>query len=219
MSYGKLDFDQRIVGGEIAKNHYPYQLSLQKFTTSADLFSSINYRHFCGAVIINDHFLLTAAHCLVNQTFANISALAGTANLKDDSKGSRHLLDSCLIHPNYTKMSNDLGICSVKTPFVFGPNIDKIQLDSDYVGGGNNCTLTGWGSVSMLRWLPIPFYNNFAYPEHLQVVTLKTISTTECKKSIGIDDTQVCTYTKFGQGACAGYDKPDYTTNVLKYFI
>lgn len=79
-----------------------------------------------------------------------------------------------------------------------------------------------------VRWMPVPFYrwvsvdsshpwpplercrslhSFFAYPGNLQVVTLKTISTEQCQQWIAnVDDTQVCTLTRFGQGACAGWD-------------
>lgn len=44
----------KIVGGYDAKNgEFPYQVSIR-----------INNKHFCGGSILNQYYILTAAHCL-----------------------------------------------------------------------------------------------------------------------------------------------------------
>lgn len=52
-TYGVPMLDGRIVGGEATFiEEYPYQASLQYYSS-----------HRCGAVIISEEFLVTAAHC------------------------------------------------------------------------------------------------------------------------------------------------------------
>lgn len=196
--------DMKVVGGQKTPEHYPYQLSLQLYRPN----NPKSYAHFCGASILQENYLLTAAHCIKPMNISQVSALAGVSDLNQESKGSRHQLLSCIIHPNYTELvSSDIALCKVQLPFVFGDNVAKIELNQEYVGPKCNCTLTGWGSIYIFRNMPIPFYTIFAYPDNLQEVNLPTISNEECNKKISrnkIDETQICTLSRVGQGACAG---------------
>lgn len=202
-SITELGKDMKVIGGQKAKDHYPYQLSLQYFRPN----NSKPYIHFCGASILEENYLLTAAHCIKPVNISRVSALAGVSDLRQESKGSRHQILSCIIHSNYSELvSSDIALCKVQLPFVFGDNVAKIGISQDYVGDKVNCTLTGWGSIFVIRSLPIPFYEMFAYPNDLQEVFLKTMSHESCNRIFlnRIDDSQICTFSRPGQGACAG---------------
>lgn len=55
--------DGRIVGGEATQiEQYPYQASLQYFLS-----------HICGAVIISENYVVTAAHCTDGYVITNNS--------------------------------------------------------------------------------------------------------------------------------------------------
>jgi hypothetical protein len=72
-----------------------------------------------------------------------MSVFAGANDLREESKGSRHPVESCVIHPEYVELNNsDVAVCKIKTPFPLGENIAPIQLDKQYVEK-ENCTLTG----------------------------------------------------------------------------
>lgn len=191
--------ENRIVGGEKSPIHYPYQLSLQ-------IPVSNSFRHFCGACIIDENFFLTAAHCIIKKNLTIISVLAGTANLLDENSGSRYSIATCKIHENYIPLnSSDIALCKVQTSFLFGENITKVKFDDVSVGANVTCLLTGWGSISAIRWMWLPFFTNLAYPNDLQRAYLPTISNDDCNaRGQNVNETQICTFLQFMQGPCAG---------------
>lgn len=201
---GSIKGDSKIVGGEKSPIHYPYQISLQMQTRGGGggffFFQQppSNWSHFCGGSILNENFIVTAAHCISGFNTSRMSVLAGTSDLRQESRGSRHLIDNCIIHPEYVELNNsDVAVCRLQSPFAMGENIAPITLSKEYVGGGQNCTLTGWGYTSMIRGFPLP--------NELQRATLPTLTNEECnERGHNVGPKEICTLSRFGQGACGG---------------
>ncbi|XP_070506854.1 chymotrypsin-1-like [Chironomus tepperi] len=195
---------QRIVGGEESPVHYPYQISLQMSSRGggAGLFFFLqpksNWSHFCGGSVLNEDYIVTAAHCIKGFNTSKMSVLAGTNDLRKENEGSRHLIDGCVIHPEYVELNNsDVAVCKLKTPFVFNDNIAPIALDKTYVEK-EECLLTGWGYRSMIRGMSLP-------TNKLHRIKLPTITNQECnEKGMKVGPREVCTFSRFGQGACGG---------------
>lgn len=129
---------------------------------------------------------------------SRMSILAGTSNLKQEEQGSRHLIEDCVIHPEYVELNNsDIAVCKLQTPLVFNENISSISIGREYVGGGVECLLTGWGYTTMVRGFPLP--------DDLQRATLPTLTNDECnEKGHNVGPREICTLSRFGQGACGG---------------
>lgn len=127
---------------EMASDNFPYQVSLQiAFGTSQ------NFSHFCSASIVNENYIVTLATCVEDlDTNEKYSVLAGTTNLNDVARGSMHLVESCLVHPNYNENTaeSDIAVCRLQTPLIYGEHIAPIPLDRAPIGYGVNCTLSGW---------------------------------------------------------------------------
>lgn len=195
--FDKFFSNQKIVGGQNSDT-VPYQISLQICNANKSCY------HSCGGVIINEHIIATAAHCVSGRNSSQMSILAGTSDLKNETNGSRHSIATCLIHPDYKPLNtSDIALCKVQVPFVFGATINKTSISRDYVGGGVNCTLTGFGSTSIFR--EFPFITVFLYPSKLQRTTFLTLTNDECSKISPVDQTQICAQTRlFQRGACAG---------------
>lgn len=127
-----------------------------------------------------------------------MSIFAGTNDLRKESEGSRHLIDNCLVHPEYVELNNsDVAVCRLQSPLPFSDNIGPIKLSKEYVGGEKDCTLTGWGYTSMVRGFPLP--------NDLQKANLPTLTNEECnERGHNVGPREVCTLSRFGQGACGG---------------
>lgn len=188
--------DTRIVGGEDSKKQYPYQISLQ---VRQDRFMAWlpqdEWVHNCGGSIVTSTCVVSAAHCVVNYTADQLSVLAGTNQLKGGG-GVRYQIKNVKIHPKYKELkSSDIAVMRIDKSFTFGDTIAPIAYSDEIVGGGVNCTLTGWGYNT-----PIRFGNP---PNQLQRVVLPTITNQECKeKGLKPSETEICTFSHFGQGAC-----------------
>lgn len=73
-TFGRTDLI-RIVGGNSAtKGEFPWLASLQYRT-------AYSFIHFCGGAIINEYWIITAAHCLNGVNENGISVVAGEHNL------------------------------------------------------------------------------------------------------------------------------------------
>ncbi|KAK5640465.1 hypothetical protein RI129_011276 [Pyrocoelia pectoralis] len=103
------------------------------------------------------------------------------------------------VHPNYTVQytKNDIAIVKLKSPIIFNEKVQPISLETEYVDGDVECVLTGWGDLQ---------YPGTS-PDQLQQVNLKTVTNTECRTKLSnfkIDERQICTFTKAGEGSCVG---------------
>ena len=135
-------YDPRIVNGESAKEgEIPYQVSLQNVDSSF---------HFCGGSVLNENYVITAAHCTVGKSPRAIKIVAGTINLAEG--GSEHLAEKIIIHEKYSASDswiNDISLIKVKTPFLKSKVLSFVPLPSpDYVIKANDvATVSGWGRL------------------------------------------------------------------------
>lgn len=135
-----LNWDSRIVGGSNAnEGQIPYQVSLR---------TAGNF-HFCGGSILNNRWVLSAAHCTVGQTLANTQVIVGS--LFTQSGGIAHQVSAIVNHQDYDAnwISNDVSVVQTATVIVFTPNVQPIALGSEYLGAGVLATASGWGQTTV----------------------------------------------------------------------
>lgn len=137
-------YNSRIVNGENAQDgQFPHMVSLR---------SRITLGHNCGASILNDRFLLTAAHCCQNYHAIpkNMYAVMGAVRLSSD--GVQIELDKITTHSGFDFEDVKTGIYDVAvirtaTKIVFNDFIQPIALPMKNLPEDHSIPLiaTGWG--------------------------------------------------------------------------
>jgi secreted trypsin-like serine protease len=126
-------------------------------------------QHICSGTVLEDSYILTAAHCLTNRSAQDITIEAGMYYLSESDVSIREV-DQIYIHPNYTTHSNvyknDIAILHISFPLSlrYGvsdktkiartclPAINKQwQEQINRPSNGTRLVLTGWHITNMSR--------------------------------------------------------------------
>ncbi|EZA56168.1 trypsin-1 [Ooceraea biroi] len=188
-------FDPRIVNGEDAKlGEIPYQVSLQ------DVGSNF---HFCGGSVLNENYVITAAHCVQGRSPRGTQVIAGTIDLKEPK--STHEVEKIVIHENYqagNSWLNDIALLKVKNPFIRSTNLEYVPLPpkDQKVNANDVAIVSGWGRL----WQGGPTTTR------LQRVNIFIADQKYCREKYqgmgyNVYDTQVCAYDQaVMKGSCHG---------------
>ncbi|XP_023058339.1 coagulation factor IX isoform X2 [Piliocolobus tephrosceles] len=150
----------RVVGGEDAKpGQFPWQVVLNGKVDA-----------FCGGSIVNEKWVVTAAHCV--ETGAKITVVAGEHNIEETehTEQKRNVI-RIIPHHNYNatinKYNHDIALLELDEPLVLNSYVTPICIaDKEYTniflkfGSGY---VSGWGrvfnkgrSASILQYLRVP---------------------------------------------------------------
>ena len=153
--FAGFDRNLRIVGGSPARpNQFPHAAALILHLTQ-------QRSSFCGGSIINQHYILTAAHCLEDVT--RIEVQAGVHNIFRGIPEYRStvLPRDLRSHPQYNSdtLLNDIGLVFVLNRIPLGGSMNRIilpsrsQVNNRFIGSIG--TVIGWGRTSDSK------YNHF----------------------------------------------------------
>ncbi|XP_063231359.1 trypsin-1-like [Bacillus rossius redtenbacheri] len=151
-------FDTRIVGGVLAElGEFPWQASIRASQT-----------HLCGGAIIGEQWILSAAHCFILKTAADLSVVVGTIYLNNlgsyiQTTQVSKLVVNSKFNWKVSSYHNDIALLQLKTKLVFSTYVNKISLpQSNYTASGNG-VVSGWGATteagnlsSVLYWVEVP---------------------------------------------------------------
>jgi secreted trypsin-like serine protease len=157
----------RILGDErVLQNTWSWTISLRDEKN----------RHFCGGSILNERYVITAAHCFANKKhiLSSITVCAGTNRLSDTCRQPREI-KNVINHPSYNDatFANDIALIQVKVPFNFTDTsiaricLPNIAHNKEYPKPGTDVIAVGWGeneagqSQDMLKQVTVQVVDEF----------------------------------------------------------
>ncbi|AZQ38431.1 MULTISPECIES: S1 family peptidase [Streptomyces] len=182
--------DSRIVGGTTTTaSAYPFMMQITDASQS----------QFCGGTLVSATKVVTAAHCLVDETTSSVRVVGGRT-YRNGTNGTVSRVSDIWIHPDYTTATegNDVAVLTLSTsmPYTTASYVDS--SDTGVYAAGTTARIVGWGTTS----------SGGSSSNQLRTATVPTVSDSSCRSSYGSDFIQsdmVCAgYTSGGVDTCQG---------------
>ncbi|XP_023689012.1 serine protease 1-like [Paramormyrops kingsleyae] len=179
---------EKIVGGyECPVHSQPWQVSI-----------NIGY-HFCGGSLINDQWIVSAAHCWMNP-FTQI-AILGEHHIWEYEGTEQYMpVNAIYWHEKYDYKTLDYDIMLMKLahPVTINEFVRPVALPQSCPVTGQMCVVSGWGNI---------YSDQVFNPFNLQCVDVPIVSQQECEDSYPgqITSNMLCAgYLEGGKDACQG---------------
>ncbi|CAG7722413.1 unnamed protein product [Allacma fusca] len=170
--YKEISSPLIVNGAPADQREFPWQASLQAKS-----------KHRCGASILNENFLLTAAHCFTARVYEppeNLRVVVGDLVLDSDEDGGQPQIlevESIIVDYDYKSFRahlNDIAVIKVKTKIKFNAGVQPVCLPTiDTPMSQTEALVSGWGRL------------NATYSPangRLQKLQMRIIPNKECKQ-------------------------------------
>lgn len=191
----KKNLAERIVNGnQTERGQIPYQCLVESARSAEQT--------VCGGVLLNEQFVLTAAHCCDGAFYFTVHL--GAQNFLNHDEPGRiiDITDNYKIHQDYNIFTFEHDLCLIKLSknVTFTDKIQPVKLpeptDDSFVG--ELAIASGWGLLHT---------DDFKVAEELQYAELVVIEQKVCERVFGtfiVRDTTICAEGKQFQSVCNG---------------
>lgn len=189
--------DPKIVNGTDAViEEFPYLVSLQRNTSQS-----------CAGSLLNDLWIVTAAHCIVDADPEIYTIEYATTEISNGFNGTRiALIERFIPHEDYSDslIRNDIGLIKLREPLNTGlhASVVKLAQPGKFYSTGTSATVAGWGRIG----------TNQPISTVLKKVELQIYSYEDCKaahdlssSTLDIYHTNICAgVPEMGKSECNG---------------
>ncbi len=160
-----------VIGGHDATESYEWMASLQR-----------QGNHTCGASLVDEQWVLTAAHCVQDVTPADLGLRIGSPN--HTTGGTEAGVTEIVVHPDYATKSPQGDIALLKLDRA----VPQTPVDVAESAGppGTDTRIIGWGLTCRTRGCGQP-------PEQLQALETKLVADAQCTLGLIDAPTELCT--------------------------
>lgn len=140
----------RIYGGKAAEpGQFPFLVSFRSKSYDGN-------EHDCGGAILNDRFVLLAAHC-IKRSSPEPSAYVVAVDAHNQYDGEIYSVKKIYVHEHYVSsiILDDIAIVEVDGPIRFSDKVQPIELEPEFIGSGVEAMVAGFGEPDVIRKLYI----------------------------------------------------------------
>ncbi|OXA48947.1 Trypsin-1 [Folsomia candida] len=192
MLVNEPDSFYRIVGGSKARQgEFPWIAQLR-----------VDGKHFCAGTIINENFILGAAHCAGPPEWATF-VLGEHVQNADDGMEVVAKVAEIIVHENFnqTTFTHDIALFRLTRPLTFSnPFIQPARIAKKSTKPSKKMVVAGWGLTNQ---------NNTEVSDILQKATVALRPDSVCKQAYEptrvkyVSDVQICVGGE-GKSSCKG---------------